>query len=134
MTQIRNQVNLIGFVGRDPDYKLFENGSKLARFSMATSERYKNQQDEWVEKTQWHNIIAWGKLADVASQHLEKGSEAAITGKIQYRVFDGSDGQKKYYTEILADQILVVNKKNASGESADLVAEPETSGKTAKAK
>lgn len=91
-----NQVNLIGRVGKEPEIKTFDSGSRVANFSLATSEKYKGE-----EKTQWHNITVMGKTVDVVEKYVKKGDLLHLTGKIEYRSWDDKDGNKKYITEIL---------------------------------
>jgi single-strand DNA-binding protein len=113
MKDLRNRVQLIGHLGMDPEVKNFEGKSKLAKFSVATSQSYLNGKGEKVKDTQWHNIIAWGKLAETAEKYLKKGSEVALEGKIVYRTYDGKDGQTKYITEIVLNDFLMMSKKKA---------------------
>lgn len=102
---IRNIVFLIGNLGQDPEVRRLESGKSVAKFSMATSETYKNQQGEKVQETQWHSIVAWGAKAEFAEKYLKKGASATITGKLTYRTYE-KDGEKKYYTEIVASEII----------------------------
>ena len=111
MNNLRNRVQLIGNLGADPEIKIFDSGKKKVTLSLATSDNYKNANGEKVEQTQWHNIIAWGKTADVAEKYLQKGSEIAIDGKIQYRSYEDKNGEKKYVTEIMVNELLMLGKK-----------------------
>ena len=113
MKNLRNRVHLIGNLGMDPEIMSFENGKKLAKFSMATSQSYRNADGQKVNDTQWHNIIAWDSLAGVAEKYLKKGSEIAIEGKLTYRSYEDKNGTKKYITEIIASDFLMFqsNKK-----------------------
>jgi len=111
MINLRNRVQLIGHLGADPEVKTIENGNKLAKLSLATNEVYKNAQGEKVTETQWHNVIVWGKPADIAEQYLRKGSEVMIDGKLTYRDYVGKDGIKRYQTEIKAENLLLMDKK-----------------------
>lgn len=108
MSTIRNSVRLIGRVGNAPEIKTFEKGNKLATFSLATSEVYYNEKGEKQESTQWHNIVVWGKVADVVEKYVEKGKEIAIEGKITYRNYDDKDGIKRYITEIVVSELLLL--------------------------
>ena len=111
MNQVKNSVRLIGHLGQDPELK--ETGkSKLVKFSLATNETYKNEAGEKVEETQWHNLIAWGKQAEVAKQYLKKGSEIAIEGKLTSRSYDDKDGIKRYITEIVVRDFSFLGKKS----------------------
>ena len=112
MTTLRNSVQLIGRLGMDPEVKTFENDKIKVRFSLATSDYYKNKEGERVEETQWHNIVAWGRIAKVAESYLNKGKEIALSGKLTNRSYDDKDGNKKYITEIIANEILMLEKKN----------------------
>ena len=110
MNETRNSVRLIGHVGHEPELKDAGN-SKLAKFSLATNDTYKNDKGEKVEETQWHNIIAWGKQAEVVSKHLKKGTEIALEGKLTTRVYDDKDGNKRYFTEIVVRDFAFLGKK-----------------------
>lgn len=114
MRDLRNRVQLIGNLGMDPEVKSFENGRKLAKFSVATSQSYTNSEGEKVKDTQWHNIIAWGSLAGVAEKYLKKGNEVAIEGKLVYRNYEDKNGQKKYITEIVLNDFLMLPKGKAN--------------------
>jgi single-strand DNA-binding protein len=116
MKDLRNRVQLIGNLGMDPEVKSFDGGRKLAKFSVATSQSYTNAKGEKVKDTQWHNVIAWGKLAEVSEKYLRKGTEVALEGKIVYRQYDGKNGDKRYITEIVLNDFLMVSKKQANGE------------------
>jgi single-strand DNA-binding protein len=111
MTTLRNRVQLIGKLGFTPELLEFNN-SKKAKFSLATNEFY-YQDGNKREETQWHNIIAWGKLAENVKKYLEKGSEVAITGKLTSRSYNDKDGVKKYITEIvMSDMVMLGGNKN----------------------
>lgn len=110
MTTLKNHVQLIGRLGNDPQVKNFESGKKMVSFSLATNEIYYNNKGEKVEDTQWHNIVIWGKKADVAESYLKKGSEIAVQGKLVNRSYE-SNGEKKYTTEISLNELLMLDKK-----------------------
>jgi len=112
MTNLRNNVKLIGHLGKDPEVRTFESGKKMATFSIATSDSYKNQKGEKVQDTQWHNIVIWGKLADIAGQYLKKGSEVAVEGKLVHRVYETTAGEKRYTTEINVNEMLMLGAKH----------------------
>lgn len=112
MKNLRNSVTLIGNLGMDPEVKTIENGSMLAKFSLATKDQYKNNKDEKVLDTTWHNLIAWGKTAEIAEKYLKKGNEVAIEGKLTNRSYEAKDGSKRYVTEIIVNEILLLGKKN----------------------
>ena len=111
MRSLRNSVQLIGNLGVNPEVKEVSNGNKMARFSLATSETYRNQQGEKVTDTQWHNLIIWGNLADVAEKYLKKGSRIAVEGKLETNSFDGKDGVKKYFTQIRVNDLVMLDGK-----------------------
>ena len=111
MTNLRNSVKLIGHLGKDPEVRTFESGKKMATFSIATSDSYQNQKGEKVQDTQWHNVVIWGKLADVAGQYLKKGSEIAVEGKLVHRAYETNAGEKRYITEINVNEMLMLGRK-----------------------
>jgi len=107
---LRNKVTLIGRTGKEVETVNFENGM-LAKVSLATSDHYTNAKGEKVEETQWHNLVAYGKTAEIMQKFVEKGREIAVEGKITYRNYDGTDGQKRYFTEIRVDELVLVGNK-----------------------
>ena len=111
MKSLRNSVQLIGNIGKDPEVKSFEK-SKKASFNIATNESYKNQKGEKIEETQWHNVVVWGKLADVVEKYLKKGSEVAIEGKLVHRSYETASGEKRYITEINVNDLLMLGGKS----------------------
>lgn len=111
MTSLKNSVHLIGRLGNDPQIKSFDSGKKMAAFSLATNETYFNNKGEKVEDTQWHNIVVWGRKADVVEKYLKKGSEIALSGKLVNRSYE-SNGEKKYITEISLNELLMLDKKS----------------------
>ena len=111
MNNLKNRVQLIGHLGADPEVKNFDGGSKLAKLSLATSDVYTNAKGEKVDETQWHNVVLWGKQADVAGQYLKKGAEVMIEGKITYRKYTDKDGIDRYFTEIKGESLLMLGKK-----------------------
>ena len=110
MNSLRNKVQLIGNLGNDPKMVTLENGSKLAKFSIATNESYKNAEGEKVTDTQWHNIVAWGKLAEIAENYLIKGKEVMIEGKLMSRSYETKEGEKRYITEVKCNELLMLGK------------------------
>ncbi len=112
MSAIRNQVQLIGNLGKKPEIKTFGTDKKVATFSLATSDYYFDSKGEKKEQTQWHNIAVWGKQANVVEKFLDKGMQIAVSGKITYRQYDDKDGNKKYFTEIIASDFIFLDKKN----------------------
>jgi single-strand DNA-binding protein len=111
MKSVRNSVQLIGRLGKDPEVKNFDSGKKMASFSIATSDTYKNAKGEKVEDTQWHNIVIWGKQAEVAGQYLKKGSEIALEGKLVHRMYETDKGEKRYVTEINVNDFAMLGGK-----------------------
>lgn len=110
MNSLKNKVQLIGNLGNDPEIVTMENGSKLAKFSLATNETYKNAEGEKVTDTQWHNIVAWGKIAEIAENFLSKGKEVVIEGKLMSRSYETKDGEKRYITEVKCNELLMLGK------------------------
>jgi single-strand DNA-binding protein len=113
-----NKVILVGNVGKDPVIRYFDKGVAKATFPLATSESYTNQQGETITSTEWHNIVIWRALAEVAEKTVKKGSQVYIVGKIKTRSYVDKDGVNKYITEILADTLLVIDKKQGQGAAA----------------
>jgi len=111
MNAIRNQVQLIGRLGQDPEIVTFDNGNKLAKFSLATDDSYKDKQGEKVERTQWHNVIVRGGLVNVVENYVTKGQEIAVEGKLTNRSWDDKDGNKRYTTEIVVNELLMLSPK-----------------------
>ena len=111
MYALKNKVQLIGNLGNAPEIKTLEGGKKLARFSMATNEVYRNAKGEKVTETQWHTLVAWGKVADIAEKYLVKGSELAIEGKLVNRSYNDKEGNKKYITEVQVNELLMLGEK-----------------------
>ena len=107
MYALKNKVQLIGNLGNAPEVKTTESGKKLARFSVATNESYRNAKGEKVTETTWHNLVAWGKVADIAEKYLTKGKEVAIEGKLINNSYTDKDGVKRYSTEIQVNEILM---------------------------
>lgn len=109
-----NKVILIGNVGKDPDIRYLDSGVAIARFPLATSETYKNREGEKITTTEWHNIVLWRGLAEVAEKYVKKGSQLFIEGRIRTSSYDAKDGNKKYVTEIVADTMQMLGKKPES--------------------
>ena len=115
MSTIRNKVQLIGNVGNTPEVRNLDSGKKVASFSIATNEFFKNSKGDKVQNTQWHNIVAWGKTAEIVEQYAGKGKEIAIEGKLTSRSYETSEGDKRYVTEVVANEILLLgNARNAN--------------------
>ncbi len=111
MNALKNKVQLIGNLGNAPEVRNTESGKKLVRFSIATNETYRNAKGEKVKETQWHNLIAWGKVAEIAEKYLTKGTEVAIEGKLMNNNYIDKDGNKKYSTEIQVHELLLLGAK-----------------------
>ncbi len=114
MNNLKNTVQLIGRLGADPEIKTLEGNLKVARLRMATDEEYKSKTGEKVKQTQWHNLVAWGKLADVCESYLCKGKEVAIEGKLEYRVYTDKESNKHFITEIRVNDLMMVGPKPAA--------------------
>ena len=110
MNTLRNKVQLIGNLGQDPEIINLESGKKLARFTLATNESYKNTNGEKITDTQWHQIVAWGKTADIIEKYVVKGKEVAIDGKLTTRTWQDKDGMKRYTTEVVCKELLMLGK------------------------
>ena len=111
MNRLNNSVNLIGNLGMDPEVKMLEGGKTFARFSLATSSFYKNASGERVSDAQWHNVVAWGKTAEIVQKFLKKGSKVVIEGRLNNRQYQASSGEKKYITEVVVNELLMLNNK-----------------------
>ena len=107
---MKNKVQLIGHVGQEPEIKTFGEGKKVANISLATNESYTNSKGEKVEETQWHKVKAWGKVAEIIEKYVTKGKEIAIEGKLTYSDYLDKDGVKRYVTEVVASDVLLLGK------------------------
>jgi single-strand DNA-binding protein len=114
-----NKVILIGNAGKDPEVRYLENGTPKCSFSLATSETYTNKNGEKVTNTEWHNIVIWRGLAEVAQKYVKKGTQVYIEGKIKSRSYDDKDGVKKYITEIVADSMQLLGRRPENGQPMD---------------
>lgn len=121
-----NKVTLIGNLGKDPELKYTPSGEAVVRFSIATNESYKDPNGQLVERTEWHNIVAWRKLAELFGQYLKKGSKVYLEGKLQTRSWEDKEGNKRYTTEIVANEFVFLDTRGGGGESAASHAEPVT--------
>lgn len=113
MKALSNRVQLIGHLGADPEVKSFENGSMMARFSLATSERATGRKGGKAIRTQWHQLVVWGKLAEICGKYLRKGREVAIEGRIAYRTFTDGNGNPCLVTEITVNDLLMISGRQA---------------------
>lgn len=111
MNAVKNKVQLIGHLGQDPEIKVVADDKKVAHLNVATNETYRNAKGEKVTETQWHSVIAWAKLAEIAEKFLVKGSEVVIEGKLVNRNYTDKQGIKRYVTEIQANELLILTKK-----------------------
>lgn len=112
-----NKVTLLGNVGKDPEFKIFSSGSCNIKFSIATSEKYKNKNDETVEQTEWHNVEIWNKLAEIANKYLHKGDKVYIEGKLKTESYE-KDGITRYLTKIIASDLVLIGAKGENSASS----------------
>ena len=115
-----NKAIIVGNLGQDPDLKHLDGGTAVANFTVATNEKWKDKDGEWKERTEWHKLVAWGKLAEICGQYLHKGIKVYIEGRLQTRSWD-KDGEKRYTTEIVVNNMVMLGAKgdpadNASGD------------------
>ncbi len=111
MNTLRNQVQLIGNLGNNPEIFQFENGKKKATISVATNETYFNSDKEKITNIQWHNVVFFGKTVEIIEKYLQKGKEVAISGKLTYRDYTDKDGNKRYITEIVGSELVMLGSK-----------------------
>ena len=111
MNNLRNQVQLIGNLGSNPIVKELSNGNKVARITIATNEQYTNNKGEIIKETQWHTLVAWNNQAVFAEKYLEKGKEICVSGKLNNRSYEDSEGNMRYVTEIVVNNFLLLGKK-----------------------
>jgi single-strand DNA-binding protein len=119
-----NKVMIIGNLTRDPEIKTTPNGAQVASFSIATSQVWTDQNGQKQERTEFHNIVAWRKLAEIIGQYLKKGSKAYVEGRLQTRDWTGQDGVKRYRTEIIADNLIMLDRAGSQGTSGQSYAKP----------
>ena len=112
MSALKNHVQLIENVGQDPTITNLESGKKVARFSLATNEYYKDSKGEKTQTTDWHTVVAWGKTAEIIEKYVDKGKEIGVTGKLRTRTYTTDDGSQRYVTEVEAREILLLGTKN----------------------
>lgn len=108
MNSLKNRVQLIGNLGQDPETKTLESGKKVAKFTLATNDDYKNGDGQKVSETTWHNIVAWNGLAEIAGKYLKKGNQVAVEGRIVYRNYEDKKGVTKYVTEIVLNEMMML--------------------------
>jgi single-strand DNA-binding protein len=111
-----NKVILVGNVGKDPEVRYSQSGTPVANFSLATNERFKDRSGEWQDRTEWHNIVAWQRLAEIVGEYVAKGSKVYVEGKLQTTSWeDRQSGARKYRTEIVARDLLLLGPRENSG-------------------
>ena len=110
MRAMKNKVQLIGNVGQEPEVKTLGEGKNVANITLATNDYYINDKGDKVEQTEWHRVTAWGKVAEIIEKYVTKGKEIAIEGKLTYRSYDDKEGNKRYITEVVANDILLLGK------------------------
>lgn len=129
MSRSLNKVQLIGHVGKDPEYTFTSGGTAVATFRLATSESWKDKNGALQESTEWHTIVVWNSqyrnLADIVHKMVQKGSRIYVEGKLKYRTFESRDGSKKTVTEIIADSIILLDAKPASSENTTSISHEE---------
>ncbi len=111
---MKNQVTLVGNIGKDIDFRTIGEDKSVAQFTLATNESFKNKKGEYVQNTEWHNLKAWGRTAELIRDVLKKGDEVMVQGKITYRNYEDKEGLKRYLTEIVIDQFLKMNRTKAA--------------------
>jgi len=114
-----NKVLLIGNAGKDAEVRYTASGTAVASFSLATSEKFKNKSGEWEERTEWHNIILWGRLAEIAGEYLTKGKTVFIEGRLQTRKWQDRDGKDRYTTEIVGEKMQMLSRKEGNGRTEE---------------
>jgi single-strand DNA-binding protein len=114
-----NRVQLIGNLGKDPEIKYTPQGTPVAKLTIATNERFKDKAGEWQDRTEWHNVVLWQRLAEIAGEYLKKGGKVYIEGRLQTRSWDDKQtGQKKYMTEVVASDLILLGGRGEGGESS----------------
>lgn len=114
MYALKNKVQLIGNLGGKPEVRNTESGKKFAMFNLATTESYRNVKGEKISETQWHRVVAWGKTAEIAEKYLDKGKEVALEGKLVTRNYTDKAGNKKYITEVQANELMLLGAKSST--------------------
>ncbi|WP_026896729.1 single-stranded DNA-binding protein [Daejeonella oryzae] len=111
MSTLKNSVRLMGFAGNNPEVKIVAENKKVVRLNIATNENYRNSSGEKIEQTQWHSLVFWGKQAEIAEKFIQKGKEISVEGKLTSHSYTAKDGQKKYVTEVLVNEIILLSEK-----------------------
>lgn len=109
MNNLRNKVQLIGSLGKDVEFKQLKDGNAIARVTIATRDVYKNPQGEKVVDVQWHNLVGWGRIAEIMQVMLKKGRQVAVQGKLTHRSYEGNDGQKRFISEVVVSEFIPLN-------------------------
>lgn len=122
-----NKAMIIGRLGQDPEVRYTQSNTAVANLSVATSERYKDSSGEWKENTEWHRVVAWGRLAEICQEYLKKGSQVYIEGPIQTRQWEDREGQTRYTTEIKALTLTMLDSKGSRDEEAAAPSKPDSS-------
>ncbi len=117
-TRSVNKVILIGNLGKDPEVRYTGSGIAVATFSVATNESWKDADGNAQDRTEWHNIVAWRKLAEICGQYLKKGSKIYLEGRIQYRTYDDKNGVKRYVTEVVMNEMVMLDSRGSGGQDA----------------
>ncbi len=112
-----NRVTLLGNLGQDPEMRSTQSGKSVCTLNIATSKRYKNQSGEWQESTDWHKVVLWERLADIAGQYLQKGGKVYIEGRLQTRSYEAKDGGTRYVTEVVATELVLLSSREQSQDS-----------------
>jgi len=120
-----NKVILVGNLGKDPEVQTFDNGIKKATFSLATTEKFKNKEGILTEETEWHKVVVWRKLAETAESYLHKGSLLFVEGRLRTHSWDDKEGNKRYTTEVIADNFTMLGSRKDQGSSGEPAASPE---------
>lgn len=110
-----NKVMLIGNLGKDPEVRYTTSGTAVASFALATSERFKNKSGEWEERTEWHNVVLWGRQAEVAGEYLSKGKTVYIEGRLQTRKWQDKEGRDRYTTEVVGEKMQMLSSRGEGG-------------------
>ncbi len=119
-----NKVILVGNLGRDPEVRYIKDGTAVANLRLATSETWNDQNGQKQERTEWHRIVAWGKLAEIAKEYMSKGRQIYVEGKLQTRSWDDRDGNKRYTTEVKAEQMIMLGTRGDSAVGRDTPTPP----------
>ena len=110
-----NKVTLLGNLGKDPEVKFTPQGTAVAKLALATNDRYKDKECQWQDRTEWHNVVLWQRLAEIAGEYLKKGSQVYVEGRLQTRKWQDKDGADKYTTEIVADRMQMLGSRQGGG-------------------